>query len=362
MNIIHICVAREFTAGQLKQLGFEDTASAQLPNGAWTTLGLQTGPSNATFVRQIPWLFRPIFLRNLYGWMTVRRLSRQYDFVFLRHMGFDPFAFVFAPLFPNRMSVHHAKEIDELKLIRTGWKGKAASLLEHLSGKFVVSRSRAIIGVTREIAEYERDLHRLNLPVHEFPNGIDETQISILKDKRNLSELNIAFMCGTFSAWHGLDLLIDSVDAVSDQDVLQGMRFHLIGTVPEPLLKRVKVSAQFICYGRLKEADYKDVLSLCDIGLGSLAMFRQGLSEGATLKNREMLCLGLPVYSTHKDTAFQDPFQFYHKDDAIDLEAMRNFAMQSKRISRKIVRDQSIPHIQKKQIMIRTIDFLKGLD
>jgi glycosyltransferase involved in cell wall biosynthesis len=137
------------------------------------------------------------------------------------------------------MSVHHAKEIDELKLIRTGWKGKAASLLERLSGKFVVSRSRAIIGVTREIAEYERDLHQLNLPVHEFPNGIDETQISILKDKRISSELNIAFMCGTFSAWHGLDLLIDSVDAVSDQDVLQGMRFHLIGTVPEPLLKRV---------------------------------------------------------------------------------------------------------------------------
>jgi hypothetical protein len=91
-------------------------------------------------------------------------------------------------------------------------------------------------------------------------------------------------------------------------------------------------------------------------------MFRGGLSEGATLKNREMLCLGLAVYSTHKDTAFQGPFQFYHKDDAIDLKTMRDFALQSKQTSRETVRDQSIPHIQKKQIMIRTINFLKALD
>ena len=361
MNVIHVTVARELTSGQLKQLSFEDAAADQLLNGTWTTLGLHTCPSNAEFVRQIPLFFRPIFLRNLYGWLTVFRLSTQYDFILLRHMTFDPFAFVFAPLIRNRISVHHAKEIDELKLIRIGWKGKAAALLERFSGKFVISRSRAIIGVTREIAEYELHQHQIDLPIFEYSNGIDETQIPVLKDNRISSEINIAFMCGTFTAWHGLDLLIDSIEAELDRNVCHGMMFHLIGTVPDSLVERVVSHPLLTYYGRLEKSDYTPVLSICDIGLGSLAMFRQGLSEGATLKNREMLCLGLPVYSTHNDAAFRVPFQYYRKDRVIDLKSIREFALLSKQSSRETVREQSIPHIQKKQMLTKVIDFIKHI-
>lgn len=358
MKIAHVSVAREFTAGQIKQLGFEYTASAQFPNDEWATLGLQAKPSKTGFIRQIPWLFRPLFLRNLYGWVTVLRLSKKYDFVLLRHMTFDPFAFVFAPLISNRISVHHAKEIAELKLIRAGWKGLLASALERLSGRFATSRSRAILGVTREIAEYERSIYDLELPIFDFPNGIDETQLQILDDQRNKTEFNIAFMCGTFSSWHGLDLLIDAVDSVSALGALEGMQFHLIGAIPEELHERVRSRSNFHCYGRLKEAQYREILSTCDIGLGSLAMFRQGLKEGSTLKIREMLCLGLPVYSTHEDTAFKESCQFYLKSEAIDLQDMREFALQSKELPRMSVRSQALPLIRKREIMARTIDFL----
>ena len=46
-----------------------------------------------SFERRIPALFRPMFLRNLYGWLVIKRLARSYDIVLLRHMPFDPFVF-----------------------------------------------------------------------------------------------------------------------------------------------------------------------------------------------------------------------------------------------------------------------------
>lgn len=75
----------------------------------------------------------------------------------MRHMTFDPFALIFAPLIPNRVSIHHAKEIEELRLIRQGWKGRLASVVEKFCGKFSVCKAKMILGVTNEIAEYEEN-------------------------------------------------------------------------------------------------------------------------------------------------------------------------------------------------------------
>ena len=43
-------------------------------------------------------------------------------------------------------------------------------------------------------------------------------------------------------------------------------------------------------------------------------MYRNGLTDGCTLKVREMLAMGLPIFSGHKDTALPDNFPYYFSE------------------------------------------------
>src|SRR5690606_7429253 len=95
--------------------------------------------------------------------------------------------------------------------------------------------------------------------------------------------------------------------------------------------------------------------------LGSLAMDRQNLNEGATLKVREMLAMGIPVYSTHIDTALPPSFLFYRYDKKISINNIISFAKDQKSIRRSIVRDSSIRYISKKENMYNVMNLLYSM-
>jgi hypothetical protein len=83
-------------------------------------------------------------------------------------------------------------------------------------------------------------------------------------------------------------------------------------------------------------------------------MFRQDLVEGSTLKVRELLGLGLPIYSGHIDAALPTDFIFYRCATKIVIEDMFGFAMEMKKYNRNDVRALSLPYIQK-DIFMRDI-------
>lgn len=357
-------MCRQFSRGQINQLRYECNAAKTFKGDSWVTIGFHTGASSKDgSIRTIPLLFRGLLLRNLYGWLVAIKLSRSYDVVLMRHMTFDPFSFFFAPFINNRVSVHHAKEIEELRLIRKGWKGNLASLVERFSGRFSGRNVKSILGVTNEIALYEKAVHQADVSTGVYPNGVEVKSIPLLSDMRKDDEINIVFICGTFSPWHGLDRLVCALKEKPDPKNTPTVNVHLIGKLSQDQLEQVgSVESSKISvfqHGVMELKDYRNIMAGCDFGIGSLAMDRQNLTEGSTLKVREMLALGLPVYSGHKDLALPHAAAWAKVVDSVSLTDLVEFGLSVKSIRRSTVRNESSALIEKSEVMRRAIEGLR---
>lgn len=363
LKIVHLTVYRDLPAGIRKQIKWEQSASARLTGAEWTSLAVHGGEPVESFERRIPAPFRAMFLRNLYGWLVVRRLAKNHDVVLLRHMPFDPFALIFAPFIKNRVGVHHSREVEELPLISPGLSGRLAGWLEGITGWVAVRCAKGILGVTNEIARFQVATRASGKPSGLFANGIDLDTVGEVEDRRSDSSTQVVFICNTFSEWHGLDRLVDAVRNASD--IPEGLFIHLIGQLSEAqqrLIAELGPRAQlFRIHGFLKTEAYRALLAQADAGLGSLAMDRQNLREGATLKVREMLGMGLPVYSGHVDTALDETFPYYRLVPNVDIAGLDSFAREMKTHSRSDVRSASAPFIEKSAMMQRTADWLRSL-
>ncbi len=352
MRVLHLTCVRELTAGQRKQLSFEYNASQKL-NINWDTVALHTGKiEDNRFEFQIPNFFRKLFLRNMYGWIYILKNQKNYDVIINRHMTFDPFVLIFGWFVKNRFTVHHAKEIEELKLVKKNWKGKFASAVEKITGFVSLKQSKGAICVTNDIALYQSN--RANVKTLLYPNGIDLSSIEIMEDKRIDDEVNIVFMCGTFSPWHGLDLLLKIIAKNIEILEKQNIKIHLIGRVLENDLEFInKNNLPINLYGLLSYEEYIKILNKCDIGLDSLALYRKNLTEAAALKAREYLAFGLPIYSGYKDTAIPKDFKFYEIYE-LNLAKIYSFAISMKKYKREEVRASSEEYISK-EILLKNL-------
>ena len=332
LRIIHITGVRELGAGQRKQLQYEQKSAYLISDVEWDTLAIHSGKSLNDFEANTPKIFDFLFVRNIFFWMVAINKSKSYDLVLFRHLTFDPFVFIFAPLINNRISIHHSKEVEELKLIRKGWKGKCSSILEQYSGKFSLKRVLCIASVTNEISTYENIRIGLIKKTLVYPNGIDVDLIIEVDDNRVDDVVNIVFMCSYFTNWHGLDVLLNNLNNLNNINSLKEFNIHLIGNLSEQQINDIKnnqYSSNIKCHGELDSIEYSNILSQCDVGIGSLAMYRQGLEEGSTLKVREMLAMGIPVYSGHKDAALDDNFEYYFYDSSFDFIRLVNYVQKA---------------------------------
>jgi hypothetical protein len=363
MKIIHLTVVRHLPGGIKKQLYCERDASKSLSGADWTTMVWQDEEGDGVLVNQIPFFFRHIFLRNIFAWFLILKLSRRCDYLLVRHIPFDPLSFLFSMFVSNRVTVHHTKEIEEMRIVGEGWKGVCASALESVAGKFLLRRNVGILAVTDEIGQYERARAK-NLPEPGvYANGIDVESVDILDDARQEGCFNVAFICTSFSSWHGLEKLIETI--LSDQSavVSSRVRIHLIGELSAHQSERIKASRVlseiFVCHGLLAVEGYRKVMSICDVGLGSLALELKGLSEASTLKVREMLAMGLPVVSGHKDSSIPDGFSYYriYPDGLLDFSEIIGL-FGGGAYSREEVRSASLPFIRKVDQMQSVVSYL----
>lgn len=363
LKITHLTIYRDLPAGIRKQLRFESNAASHITQADWTVVAAHGGKLVEPFERAIPRLFQFTLLRPLYGWMLAWRLSRAADILLLRHMPFDPFAYIFAPLIRNRVSIHHSKEIEELPLIRPGLTGRAAAWMERRAGRFAVGNAIGILGVTGDIAEYQCAARSVRKSRATYSNGVDLDAVGITFDARQKNAVNVVFMCETFSQWHGLDRLIDAVAAADD--VPDELVIHLIGNLPDQVDRHLNSLGNrqnvFMRHGFMERKAYLEVLAKADVGLGSLALDRQNMIEGSTLKVREMLAMGLPVWANHKDTSLPSDFVYYHQADKVSLDSILGFAVEMKQHSRRQVRESAARYVSKIAAMIGIIPWLASL-
>lgn len=356
MRIIHISVARDLGHGPRRQLTFEARAAATLIDHEWVTYAYQDNPANEPAVRQVPWICRCLFLRNIFFWLVILQASRRCDLVLARHLTFDPLCFLFAPLIPNRISVHHSKEVEELRIIRRDLRGKLASCLESFTGKFTARYALAFVGVTKEIADYQRYVRaQPSKRSLVYPNGVDELQITAVADERSSVDIEVVFISGNFADWHGLDKLFNAARCFTRSTGDHGLIIHLVGSLNRDHSRRVNQHSsgpvRFCVHGQLNESEYRKVFARCDLGFAALAMERQGLREGSTLKVRELLGCGIPVLSTHMDSALPPYFPFYRCSPCVDIAEVIAFGNHMKKYTREHVRSASIQYISKRHAM-----------
>jgi glycosyltransferase involved in cell wall biosynthesis len=204
--------------------------------------------------------------------------------------------------------------------------------------------------VTGEIARHE--LSRLPAGTRRatliYPNGVlypadGESAL----DERTTDTVEIVFVASAFFAWHGLDRLLRSLDASRVPVTL-----HLVGAVPPAFLAATRRDSRIRVHGVLAPSQLDAILAKSWVGLSSFALDRKRMQEACTLKVREYLRAGLPVYAGHRDAALPPDFPFCREGSA-DIEAIVAFARQTRTTSRAAVAAAARPFIDKQILLQR---------
>jgi len=338
--------------GIANQLASECSAARELgPDFSWDTKFFTLRENPADFVESIGESSNGVVYKNIsdylrlrssaFGWL--KRNHEQYDAVLLRYSCGDLVQYLNSAWFKNIFTIHHTLEIEEARLAR-GVRGTAKAFLEEQLGKRVLAKTKGLIGVTDEIIRHEKSRIALEKPTYCYPNGIDLTSVTLIGDKRE-GVPKLLVVASYFAEWHGLDILLDSL-----KNCREKFELHVVGEVNKEDISSCGFDNRFIFHGLRDQPYIRTISEKCDLGLSSFALERKGMTEACTLKVREYLASGLPVYAGHKDAALPDSYCYYKQGKA-DADTMLYYALQCRKASREEIRNQAAAYIDKKMLM-----------
>jgi glycosyltransferase involved in cell wall biosynthesis len=174
-------------------------------------------------------------------------------------------------------------------------------------------------------------------PAINIVNGVRVENLPIHKPRAEARDVRLLALA-SMSGWHGYDRIISSLAAYGgDADV----RIDFVGgggdgslAVWQALANERKLSDRITFHGPLYGDALEEIVSQCDLGVGSLGMFRYGLRRGMTLKAREFMARGLPFIAAVADPALPDDGRFFlqvpNDESPVDMAAAVSFAVKSK--------------------------------
>jgi hypothetical protein len=285
--------------------------------------------------------------RDYYRW--IRSIASNYDVVMVRHTVHDPLRPYGLRKIPSHVaSVHHTLEGPELQHLGGGTiRGWFRYQAEKVLGAMSISQADTVVAVTAEIASYEtgRPFCKDKQTII-YPNGVmmDRSLEGMARDERG-SVPELLFVAGSFQAWQGLDLVLEALAGNSENCVL-----HVVGEVSADLLAMVS-DPRVRVHGSLSELEIADLVARSWIGLSSFGLMRKGMKEACTLKVRQYLAGGLPVYAGHVDVF--PPSSAIYRNGKAELSAMLDFANQVRALSRTTVRNMAHEYIDKRELSER---------
>ncbi len=282
------------------------------------------------------------FRYGYYRWLLSQ--IDNYEAFVLRYYVHDPFQLIFAQRCQKPIYfVHHTLEEPELRL-PGNLVAKLRAFLDHITAVPTLRAAAGIIGVTEEIVNYEvARAGIVNAHTFVYPNGIKYNEEPVADKRGEIPEL--LFVAGGFAPWHGLDLLLDSIENSDAQ-----FKLHLVGNVHEPNLSRAKMDSRITVHGRLASEEIRRLAETCWLGLSSFGLYRKNMTEACTLKVREYLMMGLPVYSGHKDVVNEQ--NVYITTGEADIDAILRVTTELN-APRKEVAEASERSVCKKNLLSR---------
>jgi len=281
-----------------------------------------------------------------YAWLS--KEQSRWDLILLRHSSADPLQISFMRRYGHKtILVHHTKEEEEIRSGKT-LKSYVKALVENYSGVASLGLARGVVAVTPEILNYqvsrvkESGVTQIALT---YPNGIFLDDDSTLADLRGENP-ELLFVAGYFAPWHGLDRVLSSLGGVSDRFTL-----HLVGEISHQDKALISGDSRVRLHGFLDKQQIRQLLSQCWIGLSSFALDRKGMKQACTLKVREYLSHGLPVYAGYQEV-FPENFAFYRQGKP-DVRSVLAYAHEMRRANRMAVRNAAAPLISKEALLVK---------
>lgn len=359
MKILHISsfYSAKKNIGVVRQLEYELEAINNLKIDWEIELWAGEAIKDKVFVYSYPKILNFRFMQRFYYFQRLRKVCSLYDVVLIRYMPCD----VFIPFLKSSKAriifVYHTKVENSLRSLFPGLKGLILVVIEKIIGRFSSRRVDGVIGVTPEITEYAKNrCHKKDVPSLSVPNGISYSNFRVCDDLRG-GPVKIIFTASKFFSWHGLSNILEEFLKYKENNI----EFHLVGEVLEHdllFIEKKNLKNNVFVHGYLKVSDLRNLLNRMDVGLASFNLNHSGLSQACTLKVREYLAAGLPVYSGHIDSAFPESFEYF-KFGPLDFNEICKFGIQKRQISRESIRDAAHKYIEKTQLVMHTYSWIK---
>lgn len=205
-------------------------------------------------------------------------------------------------------------------------------------------------------------------PAMNTVNGIDIGRLPRHAPRTNAKDIRLLALA-SMSGWHGYDRILKSLAGyVGGADV----RIDFVGgdgdgslTGWKQLAGELNVADRVTFHGPRYGQALEAIAAQCDLGVGSLGMFRYGLKRGMTLKAREYMARGLPFIGAVDDPALPADRNFFlrvpNDELPIDMAEIVSFAQ-------KVKADAALPDAMRayteenlswRSVMAQTLERLK---
>ncbi len=173
-------------------------------------------------------------------------------------------------------------------------------------------------------------------PAMNIVNGVDVDALPL--HQPNAAPTVRLLALASMSGWHGYDRVIRALAEYSgDADV----HLEMVGGDGDGSLEKWRALADELgvgdrvtFHGPLHGDALNEIVARCDVGVGSLGMYRYGLTRATTLKLREFMARGLPFLSAVEGPALPDGASFAlrvpNDDTPLNMAAIVAFARDAK--------------------------------
>tara|TARA_R110002096_G_scaffold16898_2_gene57712 strand:- start:44171 stop:45313 length:1143 start_codon:yes stop_codon:yes gene_type:complete len=266
------------------------------------------------------------------------------DVIILRYPLMDFSSLWFSRKYGHKtITEHHGKELEEIgnyrihKIFKIGQYG-----FEKYLAPLFFRNIAGMVGISDDLLEYEAKRTGFEGKSMRFANGIDPDDFPRRGVPELRDEFRMLFIASNYSAWHGLDRLLESLAEYSGA---WSIRLTLIGVVNDSfdaLVRKAQDNSKIIVdvvgkkYGDELDPYFAESHMACD----SLAMHRLSMVESSTLKSKEYVARSMPFLFSAPDK---------------DLESVREFLFDAGSDENRIDMDAVIEHY-------RSIDHQKMRD
>lgn len=217
------------------------------------------------------------------------------------------------------------------------------------------------------IATYSNDQEILGVSCINLKNGIDIESIPVNTRKKEEKIINLIAV-SSMAPWHGYERILEGMYRYYQEGGTYKIFLRFVGEGREEnyyksLAQKYNLQSFVMFCGKMMGKELDEIFELSDIAIGSLGMYKTGITEGNPIKGAEYCARGIPFIYGYDDTRFSQEQEFVMRvsndERVVDMTAVIEFyeRIVSQKGYQKIMRDYAIKYLTWESIMKPVIDY-----